>query len=678
MTVEVNSLNNTIQLSASDIDGDTLTYSIIDPLNGSLDGQAPNLTYTPTAGFIGLDSFTFTVSDGIESSLPATVSITIEEPAVANLIGRVKTSEGRLLDDISIRALSVNASTPNNTISSNFGRYSLALDSNANYVLVVESEGFATQVIPFKTLEQTAVNIDVVLLEDGANFDFDGANGVQATAEYGASVEVPAGSFLDNAINLTITPLNTSLESNKVLLPGSGKVLTTDSEVLSNVNLFGAVEFNFVNAGNNQQAVLNGTATITIPLFNLTKSDGTALVAGDLVPLLSLDEVSGNWIQEGFALVQESTDTQSGFVAVGQVNHFSWWSAGFGVDFDNFISAFANITVNPAFQGQNGSVTLRTRTTADVGYNPESSIGSFNIGETINVTFPGVSNSSTCFWVEILVGGTTTPFISPEQCIDAPDDGSNGGVTYDLLFSTTGNTTFVMNQIPNLKSVLGNDDSAGSYGIQPFSFSNETNVTYTITGGALPPGVSMNQINDTVASISGSSSSAGSYDVEITAVDSDNNVRFLPFKYIVVDPNTDPAFVIGDGPGTKPTSFAGLETGYNTWDGAAILDLNVTDPLNANLNLDLASLNIGVAATTWEIIDPSISAFDVDMDGQILAETTPGRRELALAADEGISVSNTGTLIVNRPVASAYLSYRFRVRASNLAGSDIISVSTCV
>lgn len=66
------------KLNGSDPDGDTITYKVESgPKNGSLSGTAPNLTYTPTAGFHGSDSLTFSVSDGKLTSAPATVSITV-------------------------------------------------------------------------------------------------------------------------------------------------------------------------------------------------------------------------------------------------------------------------------------------------------------------------------------------------------------------------------------------------------------------------------------------------------------------------------------------------------------------------------------------------------------------------------------------------------------------------
>src|SRR5207248_197897 len=54
-----------ITLAASDLDGDTLIYSIVaGPAHGTLSGTAPTLTYTPTALYSGPDTFTFKVNDG--------------------------------------------------------------------------------------------------------------------------------------------------------------------------------------------------------------------------------------------------------------------------------------------------------------------------------------------------------------------------------------------------------------------------------------------------------------------------------------------------------------------------------------------------------------------------------------------------------------------------------------
>ncbi|MBK8039286.1 MAG: tandem-95 repeat protein [Verrucomicrobiaceae bacterium] len=67
-----------VTLAASDVDGDALTYTIVNqPQHGTLSGTAPDLTFTPAENFAGNDSFSFKVNDGTADSAVATVSITI-------------------------------------------------------------------------------------------------------------------------------------------------------------------------------------------------------------------------------------------------------------------------------------------------------------------------------------------------------------------------------------------------------------------------------------------------------------------------------------------------------------------------------------------------------------------------------------------------------------------------
>ena len=55
----------------------TLTYTVVaSPTHGTLSGAAPGLTYTPTSGYSGADSFTFKANNGTDSNV-ATVSLTV-------------------------------------------------------------------------------------------------------------------------------------------------------------------------------------------------------------------------------------------------------------------------------------------------------------------------------------------------------------------------------------------------------------------------------------------------------------------------------------------------------------------------------------------------------------------------------------------------------------------------
>jgi hypothetical protein len=68
-----------LALGATDADGDSLAYAIVaPPQHGTLDSNSlPSTTYTPDGGFSGIDSFTFTASDGQSVSNTATVTLSV-------------------------------------------------------------------------------------------------------------------------------------------------------------------------------------------------------------------------------------------------------------------------------------------------------------------------------------------------------------------------------------------------------------------------------------------------------------------------------------------------------------------------------------------------------------------------------------------------------------------------
>jgi hypothetical protein len=94
-----------ITLAASDVDGDTLSFSIVtSPAHGALSGTGANLTYTPAANYNGSDSFTFKTNDGTADSNTATVSITInpvnDSPSAADDSATVNEDSGANTFDV--------------------------------------------------------------------------------------------------------------------------------------------------------------------------------------------------------------------------------------------------------------------------------------------------------------------------------------------------------------------------------------------------------------------------------------------------------------------------------------------------------------------------------------------------------------------------------------------------
>jgi hypothetical protein len=69
----------TVTLTATDADGDPLTYSLVGPVAaGSVSAPVSNrVTYTPPAAFVGTDSFGFRAFDGLTNSAPAVFTILV-------------------------------------------------------------------------------------------------------------------------------------------------------------------------------------------------------------------------------------------------------------------------------------------------------------------------------------------------------------------------------------------------------------------------------------------------------------------------------------------------------------------------------------------------------------------------------------------------------------------------
>lgn len=75
-----------------------LTYAYSQPANGTVTGSGPSVTYTPSSGFFGTDSFSFTAGDGTHVSTAATITITVLPPPTAPTF--ITPSESTILTDI--------------------------------------------------------------------------------------------------------------------------------------------------------------------------------------------------------------------------------------------------------------------------------------------------------------------------------------------------------------------------------------------------------------------------------------------------------------------------------------------------------------------------------------------------------------------------------------------------
>ncbi len=125
-------------LTGGDADGDALNFTVVTAPHGALTGTPPDLTYTPTNNFTGLDFFTFTVDDGQMTSAPVVVNLainpltnTLSAIALTNPVG------GNYFIAPTNLLLAANASDPNGIRVVNFysGRLIIGQVTNPPYVL---------------------------------------------------------------------------------------------------------------------------------------------------------------------------------------------------------------------------------------------------------------------------------------------------------------------------------------------------------------------------------------------------------------------------------------------------------------------------------------------------------------------------------------------------------------
>jgi len=568
ITVLENSADNSIVLIAEDADFDDLSFTTTDPSSGTLSGQAPNLTYTPEADFFGTDSFEYTVSDGIDSDTE-TVSITVDEVAdpTSTINTRITTPDGSEIGSVEVLATLVSDSTSTMFTSDANGNANLELIAGEKYIIKLDKTGFATQVTPVKTpAADGIINLDITMIERGLVQTFVSENGATLTGDNGAEVTIQPNSFVDTngipvtgVIEVTITPVDVSNPNSLAAFPGefTGTTASGDTPIIS----FGTVEYKFTQNGVPLQLAQGATADILIPIYINTYQNGLAIGEDDIIPLWSLNEETGIWLQEGTGIVVESDDSPTGLALLASVSHFTWWNCDVSMN-----AAQAIVTVNGS---QAGTALIKATTNADIGFRSSNVDTVAEIGvATAPLFIP--SNGQVCFIADINFNDGTSA-TTTEECVTAAP---NSTVNITLISSQPGPVNIVANGSEGPVTVNGFLD-LNIERIRLSPTTSEASVSYSVLSGSLPPGINLNSINSSYAEIVGSSSVPGSYSAVIVGTDSDSTSDSVTVNINISSDISPPVL----------NSFVNLET----------------DLFNFNGTFDLNTFNTGGLASNWEL-----------------------------------------------------------------------------
>ena len=167
-----------------------------------------------------------------------------------------------------------------------------------------------------------------------------GKNAARLTLPPGSLVDAVTGASVSGPVQVEMTPVNTS--SHEIgAFPGSMRGISGSIE--GQLATYGPVEYLFTQGGRKLALAAGQSAVIEMPLHATLDIDGTPLEIGESMPVWSLNETTGVWLQEGEGTVIASA-SDTGLALRATVVHFSWWNP------DHF-SERTTLRLNFVFEG---------------------------------------------------------------------------------------------------------------------------------------------------------------------------------------------------------------------------------------------------------------------------------------------------------------------------------------
>lgn len=328
--------------ASSDPDGDPLRYSW-DFGDGTRGGGAQLAHVFPAAGSF---TVTLTVDDGRGGRASTTREVTVNPGAAAGApapaTALVSDTNGALAG---VTVALVGGSTTAQTGAD--GRATLAVPTGAAQTLRFSKAGYADQFRPL----QLAAGADGTLLavrmhaRDAALTLPDAAVGGTLAGRDGATLVIPPGALVDaagnpvtGAVQVAMTPVDVGADPRA--FPGQFQGLRA-AGTRGLIESYGTVEFVLSRNGAPVQVAPGRQVTIEIPIYTALHRDGSPVAAGQTIPLWSLDERTGVWMQEGQGTVVASTASPSELALRAEVGHLSWWNC------DQWLGSIPEESYNP-------------------------------------------------------------------------------------------------------------------------------------------------------------------------------------------------------------------------------------------------------------------------------------------------------------------------------------------
>ncbi|MBI4528657.1 MAG: tandem-95 repeat protein [Deltaproteobacteria bacterium] len=636
-----------IVLTGSDPDGDALLFAVAtQPTNGSLSGTPPNLTYTPNPNFNGSDSFSFTASDGLLTSAPATISITVtpvNDPPVAN------NDAFTVAEDSGATSLNVLA---NDTTGPDTGEtltiISAGQGSQGGTVAVVGGTSIAyTPASNFFGLETFAYTIS-----DG--------NGGTATA----------------TVTVSVTPVNDAPTANP-------QNVTTAEDTAVAVTLTGsdpegnALAFTVVTQPSN--GILSGTPpnlTYT-PTANFNGSDSFTFKVNDG----SLDSNAAT-VSITVNAVNDAPMAANDFYNTDEDTAFTLFAPGVLGNDQDLDSAHSSLTA-ALVSGPAHALNFMLNADGSFSYTPEPN---FNGTDTFTYKVSDGALESDVATVTITVNPVNDAPVATNDSYNTDEDTALAGTTAGVLANDNdidtarANLTAILVTGPSrAASFTLNPDGSFSYTPQP-NFNGTDSFTYKANDGANDSNVAMvtiaiNPLNDapvaqndgyitaeeTMLNVPASGVITNDQDIDTAIPNLIAQLVSAPARAASFELNADGSFSY-----TPVQNFSGVDTfTYRLFDGTlysneAMVQITVT-------NTNDAPVAQGQSVTTSEDTAKIITLSASDLDSQSLAFAIvngPTHGSLGAVSPPSCNIQDQGSS------CTATLTY---IPGANYNGSDSFS-----
>jgi large repetitive protein len=491
--------------------------------HGTATASGTSITYTPTPGYAGPDSFTYTATNAGGTSAPATVTITVSPPTVTYTptsppAGAVGVAYSQSLAGASggttpySYALASGSLPAGLTLASN-GALTGTPTANGTFNFTVRATDSSTGTGPFSATSGTlTLNIAAPTLlyapanpaaaTVGAAYSGSLASATGGTAPYAYSIasgSLPAGVTLANNGSLAGTPTAGGTFNFTVTATdssgGSGPFSTTSTPLTLTVN---APTISIA------PPTLPNAAVASVYSQTVTASGGTgsysyAVTAGSLPPGLSLSSagvITGTATGSGtYNVTLTATDSSTG---TGPYTGSRAYSLTVNAP---------TLTLSPA----SGATLNATAGTAlgSMGFTAANGTAPYSYAITAGALPPGVSLAPSGS-----LSGTPTAAGPFNFSVTATDSSSGTGAPFSVTGSYTlavaaPTITLTPASLPAMSVGTAFNQTLVASGGQPA-------YSYAIVAGAVPAGVSLNTASGV---ISGTPTQAGAYNFTVRATD---------------------------------------------------------------------------------------------------------------------------------------------------------------